>query len=151
MEQKELFELPELDKQKTKEAVEEAFVKYRMYKYLQFDDREAAITSPFKDVVVKTSGTSDKTADTAIYNADMKEYQKRFCEKLERVVKHLPTLEQFLVEKRYMDRNAEYMTDLKMYNFVFQPPISAKFYYKLQRNAFYKIALAMNFNVEKNK
>lgn len=151
MEQKELFELPELDRRKTKEAVEEAFVKYRMYKYLQFDEKEASTTSPFKEVVVKSSGTSDKTADAAIYNADMKEYQKRFCEKLERVVKHLPSLEQFLVEKRYMDRNAEYMTDLKMYNFVFQPPISAKFYYKLQRNAFYKIALAMNFNVEKNK
>ncbi|AIC95390.1 ArpU family phage packaging/lysis transcriptional regulator [Shouchella lehensis] len=145
MEQHELFDLPELDRQKTKEAVEEAFVKYRMYKYLHFEDREASITSPFKDVVVKSSGTSDKTSDAAIYNADMKEYQKRFCDRLERVVKRLPSLEQFLIEKRYMERDADYVTDLKMYNFVFQPPISAKFYYKLQRNAFYKIALAMDF------
>ncbi|MGN7286933.1 ArpU family phage packaging/lysis transcriptional regulator [Shouchella rhizosphaerae] len=150
MEQKELFELPELDRRKTKEAVEEALNKYRMYKYLAFEEREVSTTSSLKEIIVKTSGTSDQTANAAIYNADAKAYQKRYCDRIEKAVRRLPQMEQFLIEKRYMDREADYMTDLKMYTTVFQPPIGHKFYYKLQWKAFYKLALALDLNVTKN-
>ncbi|WP_078392029.1 ArpU family phage packaging/lysis transcriptional regulator [Shouchella patagoniensis] len=150
MKQLELLDLPELDKQKTKEEVEEALNKYRMYKYLAFEDRETSTTSSWKETVVSQSGTTDQTASAAIYNADTKAYQKRYCERVERAVRRLPQYEQFLVERRYMDREADYMTDLKMYTHAFQPPIGHKFYYKLKWKAFYKLALALDLNVTKN-
>lgn len=42
------FELPELDRKKTKEAVEEALRTYRLYKYLTFDEREPTITARYE-------------------------------------------------------------------------------------------------------
>ncbi|UTR05403.1 transcriptional regulator [Alkalihalobacillus sp. LMS6] len=151
MKQIELLDFPELDKQKTKEEVEDTMNKYRMYRYLSFEDREVSTTSAWKDIVVKTSGgNSDQTGDAAIYNADTKAYQKRYCDRVERAVRRLPQLEQFLIEKRYMDREADYMTDLKMYTQTFQPPIGHKFYYKLKWKAFYKLALALDLNVTKS-
>jgi ArpU family phage transcriptional regulator len=145
------FDLPELDKRKTKDAVEDALNKYRVYKYLDFEERETSTTASWKEAVVSSSGTTDQTANAAIYNADAKKMRKDYCTKVERAVKRLPHLERFLIEKRYMDHEADYMTDLKMYTTVFQPPIGQKFYYKLQWKAFYKIALALDLNVTKSE
>ncbi|WP_267897402.1 hypothetical protein [Peribacillus glennii] len=38
------FELPELDRKATQSAVEAELEKYRLYKYLIFEGREASIT-----------------------------------------------------------------------------------------------------------
>ncbi|MFB4258936.1 ArpU family phage packaging/lysis transcriptional regulator [Shouchella clausii] len=145
------FELPELDVKKTKEAVEEAFAKYRIYKYHVFEERETSITSSLNDVSVTKSGTSDQTANVAIYNADVRAYQKSYCERVEKAVNRLPHLERFLIEKRYMGTDAEYIPDYKVYNQLFQPPISEPTYAKLRKRAFYKLALSLNIEVLKRE
>ncbi|MFE4569095.1 hypothetical protein [Paenibacillus chitinolyticus] len=45
-----LADLPEFDKKKTKAAVVDAFVKYRIYKYVSFEAREASTTAGITSV-----------------------------------------------------------------------------------------------------
>lgn len=145
----ELFELPELDRKATQKAVESTLAKYRLFKYLTFDEREASTTASYELQEGKGSGISDQTAQVAISNADEQKKRKEFCEWIERAVKRLPPMERFLIERRYMREDAEYMTDYKVYCFEFQPPISERTYAKIRWKAFYKLALNLNVAVTK--
>ncbi|MFP3441664.1 hypothetical protein R0K18_28435, partial [Pantoea sp. SIMBA_133] len=66
----------------------------------------------------------DQTGSIAIFNADEQLKHRKYCERIEFAVKRLPPMERFLIEERYMSEDAEYITDYKVYCFVFQPPIS---------------------------
>ncbi|EJW17597.1 putative phage protein [Paenibacillus alvei DSM 29] len=144
------FELPELDRKKTQAAVEATLEKYRIFKYVAFEEREASITASYSDMPRgNTNVTSDQTGNIATYNVDTQAARKTYCDRIERAVRRLPRMERFLIEERYMSDDAEYMTDLKMYSFKFQPPISERTYSKIRWKAFYKFALAMDIAVEK--
>lgn len=148
------FELPELDRKKTQEAVEAALEKYRIFKYLAFEDREASITAGYTERFHGPANvTSDQTADIAIYNVDVPAQRKAYCEKIERAVKRLHPKERLILEERYMkeDYNGEYVRDYQIYSFVFNPPISNMTYSKIRWKAFYRLALALDIAVEKEK
>jgi ArpU family phage transcriptional regulator len=146
------FELPELDRKLTQEAVERALGKYRLYKYLLFEEREASITPGYSVIPPsQTNVTSDQTANIAIYNVDAPTSHKHDCEKIERAIKGLPRMERFLLQERYMCEDAEYITDYNVYTQKFQPPISDNTYAKIRWKAFYKLALALDIAVEKGK
>lgn len=144
------FELPELDRKETQKAVEKALEKYRIFKYVYFDEKEANITSTI-DEVGGSSGNlpGDQTGTIAIHNVDEKEKRRKYCERIERAVKRLPPMERFLIETRYMADDAEYITDYNVYCFKFQPPISERTYAKIRWKAFYKLALHLNIAVTK--
>lgn len=142
------FELPELDRKKTQSEVEAALEKYRLFKYLTFEEREASITaSSTPRYHGATNQTSDQTASIALYNVDEQEKRKQFCERIERAVSRLPKMERFLIEERYMCDDSEYITDFNVYCFKFQPPISATTYSKIRWKAFYRLALNLNIAV----
>ncbi|AOZ91581.1 ArpU family phage packaging/lysis transcriptional regulator [Paenibacillus crassostreae] len=142
--------LPEIDRKRTQAAVEAAMEKYRMFKFLSFEEREAGITAGYNERFHgPTNETSDQTASIAIYNVDNVTYRKEYCERVERVVKRMPRLERFLIEERYMTTEHDYITDQHVYCFVFQPPISEGKYSKIRWKAFYKLALDLNLMVEK--
>lgn len=144
------FELPELDRDATKAAVEKTLANYRLFKYLIFEEREASITASAEPRYHgPTNHTSDQTGSIAIYNVDEREKRKQFCERIERGVKRLPPMESFLIEARYMCEDAEYITDFNVYYHKFQPPISGKTYDKIRWKAFYKLALNLNIAVTK--
>lgn len=144
------FELPELDRKGTQIKVEEHFDRYRVCKYLTFEKREASLTaSTTERFHGPTNVTSDETGNIAIYNVDEQEKRKSFCEWTERAVKRLPPMEKFLIEQRYMNQDAEYLTDFNVYYHKFQPPISEKKYSKIRWRAFYKLALDLNIAVVK--
>lgn len=142
------FELPELDRKATQRKVEEHLERYRLFKYLSFEEREVSTIASYE---VSEGGRSNKisnhTADIAIHNTDEQEKRRRFCERTERAVQRLPKMERFLIEERYMIEDAEYMTDYKVYCFVFKPPISERTYAKIRWKAFYKLALNLNIAV----
>jgi len=146
------FELPELDRKKTQAAVEAALEKYRIYKYLTFEEREATITQQLSDMPRgQTNVTSDQTANIAIYNVDAQAARRAYCERIERVVKRLHPKERLLIEERYMkeEYDGEYIKDYQVYSFVFNPPISDFTYSKIRWKAFYKLALALDIAVQK--
>lgn len=142
------FELPELDRKATQAAVESALERYRLFKYLTFEERESSVTaSPDVRYHGPTNQTGDQTGSIAIYNADQQKLRKDYCERIERAVSRLPKMERFLIEERYMSEDAEYLTDYKVYCFAFQPPISERTYVKIRWKAFYKLALNLNIAV----
>ncbi|GED34211.1 ArpU family phage packaging/lysis transcriptional regulator [Brevibacillus centrosporus] len=142
--------LPELDRKKTQKAVEAALSKYRLYKYLTFEEREATITASYElREGGRTNLTSDQTAAIATHNIDGQIERRVFCERLERVVARLPRMERHLITERYLGSDSEYITDYAVYNNHFSPPISEFTYYKIKWKAFYKIALALDIQVVK--
>jgi len=144
------FELPELDRKATQRAVESALERYRLFKYLTFEEREASTTSQLDSIGGgRSSLPSDQTGSIAIYNIDEQEKRKKYCDRIERSVKRLPPMERFLIEVRYMADDAEYITDYNVYFHKFKPPISAMTYDKIRWKAFYKLALNLNIAVTK--
>lgn len=145
--------LPAIDRKRTQEAVLGALEKYRIYKYLSFEEREASTTATYSDMPRSspTNVTTDQTASIAIFNADQQRYRKEYCDRVERAVKRMPRLERFLVEERYMTTEHDYITDQKVYSFVFNPPISEPTYSRIRWRAFYKLALELNVVVESGK
>lgn len=142
--------LPEIDRERTQAAVEAALEKYRMYKFLSSDEREATTTAAWSDMPKGFTGlTSDQTASIAIHNVDTQAHRKNYCERIERVVNRMPKMEGFLIKERYMTTEHDYITDQKVYNFSFQPQISAPTYIKIRWRAFYKLALELNLVVER--
>ncbi|APC48970.1 transcriptional regulator [Virgibacillus halodenitrificans] len=143
-----VFELPELDRKATQKEVEAALEKYRIFKYLLFEEKEASITASYDDVGGGKANTiSDQTGMIATQNVDEREKRRKYCERIERAVRRLPKMEQFLIEERYMSEESEYLTDYNVYCFKFQPPISEPTYSKIRWKAFYKIALNLNIAV----
>lgn len=144
------FELPELDRKATQSKVEEHLERYRLFKYLTFEERESSIVASSEvRYHGPTNQTGDQTGSIAIYNVDEQAKRKQFCERVERAVKRLPKMERFLIEERYMSEDAEYITDFNVYYHKFQPPISEKTYSKIRWRSFYKLALNLNIAVLK--
>jgi ArpU family phage transcriptional regulator len=133
--------LPTAEKKRIRKAVEAALSKYRLYKYLTFDEREATITASYEAREGgRTNKTSDQTAGIAVFNVDEKEKRKAYCERVERAVKRLPRMERFLIEERYMGADSEYIMDYTIYCHRFDPPICEYTYYKIKNRAMYKLA-----------
>lgn len=146
------FELPELDRKKTKEAVEEALRTYRIYKYLAFEEQEASITPSYTERLHgETNETSDSTAEVALKNASEYERRVNYCKRIEKAVRRLPLAERQLIEARYMGDDSEYITDYAVYSHRINPPISESTYSKIRWRAFYKLALNLNIAVIKEK
>lgn len=144
------FELPELDRKATQKAVEAALEKYRIFKFIAFDEQEASTTSSIDDIGGGRSNIpGDQTGSIAIHNATEQEHRRKYCERIERAVKRLPPMERFLIEERYMTDEAEYLNDYQVYCFKFQPPISHVTYDKIRWKAFYRLALNLNIAVTK--
>jgi len=144
------FELPEIDQKATQQKVEEELEKYRLCKYLSFEEREASITASTEiRYHGPTNQTGDQTGSIAIYNVDQDKFRKDFCQRVERAVNRLPKMERFLIEERYMSVDSEYITDFNVYAFKFQPPISHVTYGKIRWKAFYRLALNLNVAVLK--
>lgn len=134
--------LPELDRRKTQYAIEAVFEKYRIYKTITFEVREASVTASYTERFHgPTNTTSDQTAKVAIYNVDMPAARKRYCETIESIVDRLGEREQLLVRERYMKQDDVY--DYKVYNHLFDPPVSKDTYMKIRSRAFYKLALVL--------
>jgi len=118
--------------------------KYKRYKYLTFEEREASITASYEyRGGGRSNNTSDQTGSIAAHNIDLQAERLSFCERIERSVASLPSKESFLIQERYMSRDSEYITDYAIYNHHFNPPISEFTYYKIKNRALYNLALML--------
>lgn len=134
--------LPELDRRRTQCAVEAILEKYRIYKTIMFEVREASTTASYTERFHgPTHVTSDQTAKTAIYNVDVPAARKQYCELIDSIVERLSEREQLLVLERYMKHDDVF--DYKVYNHILEPPVSKDTYTKIRTRAFYKMALAL--------
>ncbi|MFF0825408.1 hypothetical protein ACFYU8_08780 [Brevibacillus sp. NPDC003359] len=83
--------LPELDRKLTQKAVEDAVRKYRLCKYLTFNERKASITASYElREGGRTNQTSDQTGSIAVYNIDAQVERRLYIERVERAGNALP-------------------------------------------------------------
>jgi len=142
------FELPELDRKRTKAAVEAALEKYRIYQTITFEEREANVTQTLSDIPRSTTNKiSDQTGNIAAYNIDEPARRRAYCERIDKVVGRLHPKERLLIRERYLQE--DYVLDYTVYNQVMH--VSAQTYDKIRWKAFYKIALALDIAVVKEK
>lgn len=66
--------------------------------------------------------------------------------RIKQAIERLPTIERFLVEQRYVSVNNEYLTDNQVFNFKFDPPISAATYATIRNRAMIKLALFLDLD-----
>ncbi|MHA6533066.1 ArpU family phage packaging/lysis transcriptional regulator [Paenibacillus sp. BAC0078] len=137
-----LSSLPELDRRRTQVAIESMLEKYRIFKTVTFEAKEAGITySYIERFHGQTHTITDQTAAIATHNVDVPAARRAYCAALDSVVDRLDNREQQLVRERYMRRDEIY--DYTVYNHVFDPPVSKDTYVKIRTKAFYKMALAL--------
>lgn len=142
------FQLPILDENKTRKAVEEAMQKYRICKYLTADEREASTTASYSERFHgPTNTTSDQTADIAVHNVTQQQAMKDYCERVERAVGRLDKRGRILMTERYM--REENVKDIDVY--MEHLHISSVTYSRLKWRTFYKIALILKIEVIKEK
>lgn len=140
-----LKKLSRAEKKLIKEAVEAELERYRIYKTTAFVRREASITASAEPRYHgPTNQTSDQTASVAVYNVDEQRRRMAFCEAVEEAVTRLPEKERLLVKERYLNLESDYVSDLWMYTFIFDPSISEGTYVKIRDRAMLKLALILD-------
>jgi ArpU family phage transcriptional regulator len=127
--------LPEIDWLLTKASVEAEFERYRIYKFLDFEEREPTLTAAYGPRYGSPGLTGDQTGEIAIGNVDEIERRRQFCERIERDVSRLDSKERELIEIRYMrdgymiDRDASRMMQVGKNRFI-----------EIRRRSFEKLA-----------
>ncbi|WP_055108911.1 ArpU family phage packaging/lysis transcriptional regulator [Paenibacillus ihumii] len=133
--------LDDLDGAKTQKSIEAVFEKYRFYKSITFEEREATTTASYEDRPSgPTNVISDQTANVAIFNVDEPERRRVFMHKIERAVSKLPGQERLLISKRYMED--DYKRDYQIYDT--EMPMSKTKYTNLRLRAFYRLAFTLS-------
>lgn len=137
------FELPEIDREATRNAVESILDKYRMYLLMDPEDNEPKITSTFKLVPSAPSNQfHSSTEDTAIKKIDQEKKRKDFISRIQRAVNRLAYQERSIIINRYFKEDDIF--DYEVYN---QLGFSERKYYRIKARAFYKLALILKIEV----
>ncbi|WP_244151204.1 ArpU family phage packaging/lysis transcriptional regulator [Parageobacillus thermantarcticus] len=144
---KQLSFLRDVDGEKTKEAVEAALEKYRMYMLTVPDEFLPRVTQTYSLVPPsQTNAFHSSTEDAAIKKVDFERERDEYMRKIVRAVNRLTKLQRELIVKRYM--TFEEPRDCDVYN---DMCISESKYYREREKAFYKIAFALGIEVYKEE
>ena len=142
---KQLSFVRDLDGKKTKEAVEAALEKYRMYMLTVPDECLPRVTQTYSLVPPsQTNAFHSSTESVAIKKADFERERDEYIERIRRAVNRLTKLQRELIVKRYM--SMEEPRDYDVYN---EMCISESKYYRERERAFYKLAFALRIEVYK--
>jgi ArpU family phage transcriptional regulator len=136
------FKLPEIDRETTKNAVEDALEKYRLY-LMQIElDKMPAITAKYTFMPASKGLPSSSTEAAAIANVDYERERIRFMEDFNRAVNRLPLKERIVIITGYMGTEARF--DYEVYNELF---MSERSFYRLKSRAFYNLAFSLKVEV----
>jgi len=135
--------IPEEKIKAAHEKLKDEFEKYRMCKYLVSVEEASTTASYAERFHGPTNVTSDQTAQVALRNVELQEKRRKYCEWIERHVAKLQPDEKFLIERRYMAQDAEYITDQRVYQIEFDPPKTFKAFNDIRKRAIKKLALSI--------
>ncbi|WP_240371702.1 ArpU family phage packaging/lysis transcriptional regulator [Anoxybacteroides rupiense] len=140
--------LRDVDGEKTKEAVEAALEKYRIYMLTVPDEWLPKVTQTYHlDVPPsQTNAFRSSTESAAISKADFERERDEYMNRIVRAVNRLTKLQRELIVKRYM--SVEEPRDYDVYN---EMCISESKYYRERERAFYKLAFALRIEVYKEE
>ncbi|WLR54300.1 ArpU family phage packaging/lysis transcriptional regulator [Mesobacillus subterraneus] len=140
------FNLPSIDRNATRKAVESALEKYRILLLRQFDN-QPKITQSYS--IIPPSNTNQfysTTEDVAIKNAELEREMQLYLTRMIKAVNGLTQWERAIIIKRYMDQ--EDVFDYEIYNEI---GMSERKYYRVKGRAFYKLAFSLKIEVYEEK
>lgn len=138
------FNLPEIDRDKTKLAVEKALETYRYYSLQVSLDRLPSITASYSLTPAASNLPSSSTENSAMANVDYEQQRLRYINRIANAVNRLPALERKIIFKRYLEENE--MFDYQIYA---ELNMSERNYYRMKSRLFYKLAFALRIEVYK--
>lgn len=138
------FNIPEIDKKMTKQKVEEALDKYRMYSLQVTLDRLPSITASYSLTPASSNLPSSSTENAAIANVDYEIKREKYINWIVFAVNRLPEIERSIIFMRYLQGNE--MFDYQIYA---ELNMSERSYYRIKSNMFEKLAFALKIEVYK--
>lgn len=138
------FNLPEIDRDKTKLAVEQALETYRLHSLQVNLDKLPSITASYSLAPASSNLPSSSTEQAAIANVDYEEQRIKYLNWIARAVDRMTKLEREIIYKRYV--NDDEMFDYQVYN---ELNMSERNYYRVKSRVFYKLAFVLKIEVYK--
>ncbi|MEK4715359.1 ArpU family phage packaging/lysis transcriptional regulator [Sporosarcina sp. FSL K6-5500] len=136
------FNLPAIDRDETKKAVESILERYRMYALQVSLDRLPAITAKYSLMPFSNSLPGSSTESAAIANVDYEQERAKFIEWVARAVNRLTYVERSVIVMRYL--SDEELYDYEVYS---ELNMSERKYYRIKSRIFYKLAFALKVEV----
>jgi ArpU family phage transcriptional regulator len=141
------FKLPEIDREKTREAVEAALEKYRFYLLSVPDEKLPKVTATYSLVPSSfTNGFHSSTEEAAVANVDFERVRESYIQSIIRGVNRLSKVEREIIYKRYLETEETF--DYEIYN---EMGFSERRFYRLKARIFYKLAFILKIEVYKNE
>jgi ArpU family phage transcriptional regulator len=137
------FNLPEINREETKKAVEAALEKYRMYLLMEPLDYDTKITQSFS--ATPPSNTNEfhsKTESLVVKKLDQEKARIDYLKRIRLAVSRLSRDERLVINKRYL--NEEDVFDYEVFNEI---GFSERKYYRVKARAFYKLAFILRIEV----
>lgn len=138
------FNLPEIDREQTKAAVEGALEKYRLYSLQVSLDRLPSITASYSLAPAASNLPSSSTENAAIANVDYEQERIKYINWIVRAVNRMTKLERTIIYKCYLDEDEQF--DYQIYRDL---NMSERNYYRVKSRLFYKLAFALKIEVYK--
>jgi ArpU family phage transcriptional regulator len=133
------FMLPEIDREKTKAAVESALEKYRFFLLTVPEDKLPKVTATYSLVPPSFSNEfHSSTEQTAIDRIELDLARNRHIDWVLRGVNRLSKLEREIIYKRYLEEDEVF--DYEIYNEI---GMSERRYYRFKARMFYKLAFIL--------
>jgi ArpU family phage transcriptional regulator len=141
------FMLPEIDREKTKAAVESALEKYRFYLLMVPEDKLPKVTATYSLVPPSLSNEfHSSTEQVAIDRIELEMARNKHIDWVLRGVNRLSKTEREIIYKRYLED--EEVFDYEIYNEI---GMSERRYYRLKARIFYKLAFILKIEVYKRE
>ncbi|MGE7766649.1 ArpU family phage packaging/lysis transcriptional regulator [Peribacillus sp. NPDC096540] len=140
--------LPEIDREKTRDAVGSALEKYRFYLLTIPEERLPKVTASYSLAASAPSNQFHSSTETAvIYKVDYERERDEYIERIRKAVNRLNFKEREIIIKRYLDGDDE-VFDYEIYNEI---GYGERKYYRLKARLFYKLAFLLKIEVYKEK
>lgn len=138
------FNLPEIDRDKTKAAVEKALETYRLFSLQVSLDRLPSITASYSLAPAASNLPSSSTEQAAIANVEYEQKRVKYITWIANAVNRISKIERTIIYKRYLQDNE--LFDYQIYR---ELNMSERNYYRLKSRLFYKLAFALKIEVYK--
>lgn len=138
------FNLPEIDRDKTKLAVEKALETYRLYSLQVSLDRLPSITASYSLAPAASNLPSSSTEQVAMANIEYEQKRVKYINWIVSGVNRLSKMERTIIHQRYLQENE--LFDYQIYRDL---NMSERNYYYVKSRLFYKLAFALKIEVYK--
>ncbi|WP_153731561.1 ArpU family phage packaging/lysis transcriptional regulator [Sporosarcina obsidiansis] len=136
----------EVDKRKTKAAVEKALERYRMFTLQVSLDKQPSITANYSLTSTSNHLPSSSTERAAIKNVQYERDRIEYLEWISSAVNRLSEIERTIIYRRYLRKYEQF--DYEIYN---ELNMSERSYYRLKAKLFINLAIALKIEVYKEE